>query len=150
MSFALVVLVALGTSPPVVAQETEPGWLAVIRGTVVNATEARLTVAADSVVVAFNDRPGRRIALVDLGAFVASAWGEGGAFRVDPPNASLVDETDGEIGVVEIVNAALSGGLLSLDLVILDGLLPAPARTIAITLDAGSLAGWDVETGNVY
>ena len=75
----------------------------------------------------------RTARLIDLQS-VVSTWDD--AFADDPPNASLVDEDDGGIGVIEIRRLTEDGTGLVFEFEILEGRLPSIGDRIAVTIDA--------------
>jgi hypothetical protein len=115
--------------------ESDPGWLFVAQGTVLAINSADIVLAADPKVVAFTERPARQAQVIALADLVASAWGEGGDFRRDPPNASLIDENNGHIGIVTMTTATVDGGTLEFGYVMVDGSLPELGDRIALTID---------------
>ncbi len=123
---------------PARAQDTagpSTSWLLVMQGEVTAIEAGMMTLAVAPRIVAFTDRPERRTALLDLETEVARLWGEGGDFVASPPNASLIDESKGLIGVVEITGAAAENGQLRLEFVSLEGTLPAVGDAVALTID---------------
>jgi hypothetical protein len=112
-----------------------PAWLFVVQGTVTAIDGAGMELAADRNVVAFTDRPARQTRLLVLADFVASVWGEGGDFRLDPPNASLIDEATGEIGVITMIDAVVIDGTLGFKFIRIEGALPKVGDRIALTID---------------
>jgi hypothetical protein len=135
---ALLLAAALAVATPAAAQDrpsSDEAWLFVVQGTVTAIRSGAMALDADRTVVAFTERPDRRARLLPLVEFVASAWAEGGDFRTEPPNASLVDETAGGIGIVTLTSAALSDRTLTLGFVAIEGALPAAGDRIALTID---------------
>jgi hypothetical protein len=140
-------LVAIGSlflasvAGPAQAADAEAGasggaWLYVVQGDVTEVFDTRLAITAGDRVLAFSERPMRAVRFVDLAGLVAEAWGEGGDFRQDPPNASLIDVDDGVVGVVEITDASHDNGLMVMTVVRLEGSLPAKGSRIALTIDS--------------
>jgi hypothetical protein len=133
------VLAAMLVAPVVPAARDAPSddaaWLFVVQGTVTAIDSARMKLAADRNVVAFTDRPARQARLLVLSEFVASAWGESGDFRGDPPNASLIDETTGQIGVITMIDAMIMDGMLGFGFIAIEGGLPAVGDRVALTID---------------
>jgi hypothetical protein len=111
-------------------------WLIVVQGEVTNVADGAMSLAVPPSAVAFSDRPDRLVGLVDLGRFLALAWADDGDLGENPPNASLVDETDGEIAVIEISGMALAEGTLEIAYSLLDGNAPSAGDRIAVTIDA--------------
>jgi hypothetical protein len=128
------------------APSEDAAWLFVVQGTVTAIDSAGMELAADRNVVAFTDRPARQARLLVLADFVASAWGEGGDFRRDPPNASLIDETTGQIGVITMIDAVLIGGTLGFKFVTIEGTLPKVGDRIALTIDVVTRRSTDAST----
>jgi hypothetical protein len=135
LAAGFVILVLLLPAQAQEAAERPTSWLLVIQGEVTAIGDGTMSLAAEPKIVAFTDRPERRTALLDLAKEVASLWGEGGAFAAVPPNASVVNETEGVIGIVELASAVIEGGLLRLDFVSLEGALPTVGDVIALTVD---------------
>jgi hypothetical protein len=142
MAYLIRIIIAfaamLAAPRPTVAQDVPPhdaGWLFVVQGTVTAIDGTEMALAPDRNVVAFTERPARQAQLLVLADFVASAWGEGGDFRRDPPNASLVDENKGRIGVITMTDATFRGGTLRLEFVGINGALPETGDRIALTID---------------
>ncbi|MGV8839672.1 MAG: hypothetical protein ACWA6X_05150 [Bauldia sp.] len=75
------------------------------------------------------------VAMVDLRGFTGTAWGEGGPFVIDPPNASLITD-DGRIAVIEIADAIYDNGQLYLTVILLEGDVPDVGVHVGITIDA--------------
>ena len=119
------VLAAMLVAPVLpAAQDTSPedaAWLFVVQGTVTAIDSAAMELAADRNAVAFTNRPARQARLLVLSDFIASTWSEGGDFRRDPPNASLIDETTGQIGVITMIDAVLTDGTLGFKFVAIEG-----------------------------
>ncbi len=133
---ALMVVLVLGASPAANAQDPSVEWLMVVQGTVAEVSADELTLTVPSSAIVFSDRPERLVRLINLGDFVSGAWGPSGDLRADPPNASLVNESEGNLAVVEITEATVVDGLLALHLSVLEGTLPGTGAEIAITIDA--------------
>lgn len=140
LACAAVALAVLSTSGKPAAAEDAPSWLFLWQGDVVSASEGALTLALPAKSVAFTDRPGREVALVDTQA-LASAWAPDGQFHADPPNASWVDETTGSIGVVEIGEAAWRDGRLTIGVTALEGGLPSAGARVSMTVDGLVVSG---------
>lgn len=119
-----------------VADNAEASWLFVIQGEVTAIADGTLTMSVPHSVVAFTDRPERQTQLMGVGAFVDGAWAEGGAFRSDPPNASLIDEANRQIDVVEILGMVLDGDSLTVTYRELNGGAPVVGDFVALTIDA--------------
>ena len=135
-ALALIFALALAIYSPASGQPAEqPGWLFIVEGQVVAAEGGRLAIDAGASALAFTDRPSRLVQFIDLAAFIADAWGPAGDFRRDPPNASLVDETRGTIGVIEITDAGWEDGITTINFVILEGTLPTAGDRVALTID---------------
>lgn len=133
---ALSLLVAAAVAPGrAQAPVGEPTWLVIAQGRVVEAGPQTLVIEAAPRGIAFTDRPAREVRLLDLAAFVAAAWGEGGDFRADPPNASLLTDA-GAIAVIEITAAAFDAGRLTLTVTFLEGAPPPVGDHVGITIDA--------------
>lgn len=115
-------------------------WLFVLQGEVTEISDSTMILRPDPRVVAFTDRPNRQVRLADLRA-VASAWGEGATFDTDPPNASLVDETDGDIGIIEIIDLSVDADGVTATFRRLEGALPAVGDRIALTIDGAPCSG---------
>jgi hypothetical protein len=145
----LAILAVLAVAPAAAqeaAQEAAPGatpdatgvdpgeqdWLFVLQGQLTEVSDTTLSLRPDPQVVAFTDRP-RRLARLSDAATLALAWGEGEPAKADPPNASLVNEADGELGVIEITD--LSGEGVTVTFRRLEGTLPAVGDRIALTID---------------
>ncbi|MCW5715576.1 MAG: hypothetical protein KIT43_13785 [Bauldia sp.] len=139
MRFGLVVGAAVAAtvlaSPSFAQDDAPPSWLFVLQGIVTEVADGRIALAPDPKTVAFTDRPARQIVLLETVEFIAAAWAEGGDFRALPPNASIVDEDAGTIGVVEIFNAVLSEGAVVFDFRSLIGFLPLAGDRVALTID---------------
>jgi len=127
-------LAGCGQSPA----DGEIAWLLVVQGEVTEVREGEIVLAVPTTAIAFSDRPDREVRLLDLADFVAAAWADDGGFRADPPNASLVDETDGEIAVVEILGMSISGSSLTVAFEIIEGIGPTAGDRIVFTIDAVS------------
>jgi hypothetical protein len=93
-------------------------------------------MAAGDRALAFSERPERAVRFVDLAGLVAEAWAEGGDFRQDPPNASLIDVDEGIVGIIEVTAASYDRGLMSMTFVRLEGGVPAKGSRIALTIDS--------------
>jgi hypothetical protein len=113
----------------------EQSWLLVIQGEVTAISESEMTLAAGQRALAFTDRPSRMVNFVDIAGLVSVAWAPDGDFTADPPNAALVDEDDGQIGVVEIAGATWQDGLLTLTFTLLEGDAPVAGDYLALTID---------------
>lgn len=111
-------------------------WLLVLQGTVAETGDTVLTLRTADTGIVFSDRPERQAHLIDLAAFVGTAWSEDGILRTDPPNASLVDESNNTIAVVTVIDAAMTDGMLTLIVEIVEGNLPAVGDEIGLTIDA--------------
>ena len=133
------VLAAMLVVPVLPAAQDAPSedaaWLFVVQGTVTAIDSAAMELAADRNAVAFTNRPARQARLLVLADFIASTWSEGGDFRRDPPNASLIDETTGQIGVITMIDAVLADGRLGFRFVPIEGTLPEVGDRIALTID---------------
>lgn len=149
-AIVLVTVLSATAANAQVAPPPEPLWLVVIQGEVTETAPGRITLAVPSTALAFTDRPMREVRFVDLATLVAAAWGEGGLFRIDPPNAALVDETAGEIAILTIGNAVLSDGLLVLDVLILEGATAAIGDRVAITIDGAASVGIGMAGAGVF
>lgn len=133
---AVVATVAIVMSPQVLAEETAPiEWLVVLQGEVTDAAPTRMSVAASPTAIAFADRPSHLVRIIDLGRFLAIPWADEEP-AADPPNASVVDETAGDLAVIEINGMTLVDGLLTVDFALLEGRIPASGDRIAVTIDA--------------
>jgi hypothetical protein len=135
-----VLLAALLAAPVVPAAEDapsagDPAWLFVVQGTVTAIDAAAMELAADRNVVAFTERPARQARVLVLADFIASTWGEGGDFRSDPPNASLIDETTGQIGIITMIDAIVVDGTLGFRFIAIEGGLPEVGDRVALTID---------------
>ena len=128
--------VILAVTPASAQEEDKTEWLITIQGDVSEVHDGGLTMAVPANGIAFTDRPERRVAFVDLAAFVATAWAEDGPLRADPPNASLIDESSNAVAVVTITTMGYADGMLTVELTLLEGALPAVGDTIALTIDA--------------
>lgn len=128
-------LVAATPARAQVQAPAEPEWLVVAQGQVVELRPGMIILAAPAKAVAFTDRPDRLVAMVDLRSFTSAAWGEGGPFVVDPPNASVIGD-DGEIAIVEITDAIYDNGQLYLTVTLLEGVVPVAGVHVGITIDA--------------
>ena len=117
------------------SEDDEPAWLFVVRGNVTAVSDTSLTLSDEPWVVAFTDHPFRSVRMVDLQSFVSEAWGEGGTFRADPPNASLIDEKNDTIAVIEVRDMSLQSGALVLRYDLLEGDRPDVMDRIALTVD---------------
>ena len=135
IALALLLMVVAEASAAEDLPADDPGWLFVVHGQVISVTDGAIMMAAGTYGTAFTDRPERLVRLFDIEAFVSDAWSEKGDFRLLPPNASLVDLTGNSIAIVEVMNASLDAGALSLAVVILDGALPVAGDVIALTID---------------
>ncbi len=136
---SIIGLLALQIATPAVSQQAttdQATWLFVIQGEVTAVSKGQVAVATGSRVLAFTDRPERKVRFFDLPNFISNAWGKGGDFRKDPPNAALVDEADHKIAIVELTDAKLDGGVLSMRFEDLKGPLPAVGDYVALTIDA--------------
>jgi hypothetical protein len=133
---AFVAFVLIAAAGPLRAQAPgEPEWLVVAQGRVVELRPGMIILAAPEKAVAFTDRPDRMVAMVDLRSFTGTAWGEGGPFVIDPPNASLITD-DGRIAVIEIADAIYDNGQLYLTVILLEGDVPDVGVHVGITIDA--------------
>lgn len=112
----------------------EKDWLFVLQGRLTAVSDAALSLRPDPQVIAFTDRP-RRLARLSGAATLALAWGEGGPAKADPPNASLVNEADGELGVIEITDLSGDAEGMTVTFRRLEGTLPAVGDRIALTID---------------
>ena len=112
-------------------------WLAVVHRQVTDATDDRLTLDTGTSGVAFTDRPERAVRLFDIPTWVELAWAEDGSFVADPPNASLVDETENAIAIVEIAGASWVDEDLQVNVTYLGGEPPAVGDSVALTVDDG-------------
>ena len=133
------IILGLAVASPSAGQDAgaeDPSWLLVIQGEVVAIAEGEMAVVTSPRMLGFTDRPDRQVRFFDLPAFVAGAWAEDGDFRLDPPNAAVVDETGGTIAIVVIVDAEWLDGVLHMKVDNLEGTRPAVGDYIAITIDA--------------
>jgi hypothetical protein len=117
----------------------EPAWLIVFQGDTTAISAEQMTIAAGPWGMAFTDRPGRQVRIVNLSTLVANAWGEDGTFRRNPPNAALIDETGSTIGIIEIGEAAWQDGVMTVSFSSLEGALPAVGDHIALVIDDGTV-----------
>lgn len=135
-------LLAIFAVTPATAQDpAEQDWLFVLQGSLTQISDTMLSLRADPQVVAFTDRPKRLARLMDVPT-LASAWVEGGPAKTAPPNASLVDEADGEIGVIEISDLSGDSEDVTVKFKRLEGTLPAVGDRIALTIDGLDLSNF--------
>lgn len=127
-------LLAVLAVAPAAAQDATQDWLFVLQGQLTEISDTALSLRPDPQVIAFTDRPQRLARLTDVPT-LALAWGEGEPAKADPPNASLVNEADGEIGVIEITDLAGDAGDVTVTFRRLEGTLPAVGDRIALTID---------------
>lgn len=113
----------------------EPTWLLVLQGEVTGVSEQQLVLRASPRALLFTDRPARQVRFADAASFVDKAWGPGGDFEQDPPNAALVGESDGSIGIIEIEDASWEGAELTLSAILLEGAWPEVGDQVALTID---------------
>ena len=127
-----VTLAACGGDEP---DPEETSWLLVISGEVASVADGTMAIAADGPAIAFSDRPERLVRFVALDE-IAAAWADGGAFAGSPPNASLVDETNRALGIVELQGLTVTSAVLTFTFSDLEGDAPAVGDIIALTIDA--------------
>ncbi len=118
------------------ADTAAASWLFVLQGEVTAVADGTLTMSVPHSVVAFTDRPERQTQLMNVAAFVDVAWAEDADFRSNPPNASLIDEANRQIDVVEIQGMTLDGDVLTVTYRELNGGTPAVGDFVALTIDA--------------
>lgn len=135
-TLAFVAVFAFATSAAAQEDDAELQWLMVIQGEVLEVGDGALTLAVPTTAIVFTDRPARQVRLINLAAFVEIAWAEDGTFRIDPPNAALLDETSNTIAIITVSDMRLADKGLILNVTVLEGSLPAPGATVAITVDA--------------
>ena len=82
------------TDQALVAQPAE--WLTVLQGRVASVDENMIAMYSGPTVVAFTDRPERRIGYMTTATYVEHLWGTDSSFATDPPNASFVFNGSGE------------------------------------------------------
>lgn len=133
-------LLAMFAATPAAAQDSAVvDWLFVLRGELTQTSDTMMSLCPDPQVVAFTDRPKRLARLMDV-PILALAWVEGGPAQAAPPNASLVNEADGEIAVIEIGDLARDAIDVAVTLRRLEGILPAVGERIALTIDGLDLS----------
>jgi hypothetical protein len=129
-------LAFIASQPAALFASEAVDWLVVVQGEVEAVNSGTMTLAVPPTALTFADRPQRLVRFVDLERFLAAAWSEGGDLSRDPPNASLVNEADNEVNVIEIAGMKVDGGLLSVSYSLLEGQAPQPGDRIALTIDA--------------
>jgi hypothetical protein len=129
-------LALIATQPAALFASEAPDWLVVVQGEVEAVNPGTMTLAVPPTALTFTDRPQRLVRFVDLERFLTAAWSEGGDLARDPPNASLVNEADNEVNVIEITGMKVDGGLLSVSYSLLEGEAPEAGDRIALTIDA--------------
>ncbi|MEZ4554123.1 MAG: hypothetical protein R3B59_09475 [Dehalococcoidia bacterium] len=132
VAFTTFALAACGSGD---SDEAEAGWLLVLQGTVAAVGDGTLSLATGSELLAFTDRPQRLVEYWSVETLI-DAWDEGGDFAASPPNAVIVDETDEQTTVVEILDASLDADTITFTYATLEGAPPALGDTIAVTIDA--------------
>jgi hypothetical protein len=142
LTLSLVLLLALEVRP-VAAQEAlatpataEAAWLFVLSGQVVAVTANQLVVAAEPRVIAFTDRPERKVRLLTTEAFVDQAWATDSSFRQDPPNAALTTTATDATTVITIVDVTRQERRLTLTYQDLSGAAPKVGDDVALVIDA--------------
>ena len=112
-------------------------WLAVIHGQMVEVADRSIVVDANPNIIAFTDRPQRDVSLVDLEDFVAAAWGEGGFFVDDPPNAAVASAVrdDLDTKIIEMTDVALDNTRMTISMVPLEGDMPGAGDQIILFVD---------------
>jgi len=130
----LAFLAMLAVAPATAQNSGEQDWLFVLQGKVTEISDTAMSLRPDSQVVAFTDRPKRLARLIDVPT-LALAWADGGPAKAAPPNASLVNEVDGEIGVIEIGNLAGDAAVVTVAFRRLEGSVPAVGDRVALTID---------------
>ena len=138
------VLVGLLPSGVVLGQEdpaADAQWLAVIHGQMIEVDDQRIVVDAYPNIIAFTDRPLRDVALVDLEDFVEAAWGEGGFFVDDPPNAAVASAVrdDLDTKIIEMTDVALAETRMTISMVPLEGDMPASGDQVILFIDNAGL-----------
>lgn len=137
---AAAVLAALFVYSVSPAQAQEPSseieWLMVVQGDVVEIDGDRMVIETRPSAVVFSDRPERLVRLINLASFAAFGWGEDGGLVSDPPNASVVNESDGEIAIIVVRDATYADGALTFAFDILSGAAPEVGAAIGVTIDA--------------
>jgi hypothetical protein len=141
--FCALLIAALGVGRAS-AQEAPKQWLFVLQGTLTSISDKTMSLRPDPGIVAFTDRPNRIARVIGVAALVADfSEGDGDGFNNDPPNASLVSEADGEIGVIEIITFSGDEAGVEMTFSLLGGGLPAVGDRIAITIDKLTSANQD-------
>jgi hypothetical protein len=140
--FAVGLMVVAVIAPAAAQNVDEPDtFLLAIQGTVVGVGDGELTMRVPALAVVFADRPERLVFPVDLADFLERAWDENAQFQQIPPNASLVDETHAQIGVIEIYEMLIDQpepngeGELTIHFGVLDGDAPLIDDRIALTIE---------------
>ena len=133
---AFVATLAFVSSAAAQEDDAELQWLMVIQGEVLEVDDGALTLSVPSTAIVFTDRPARQASLINLASFVEIAWAEGGTFRIDPPNAALLDEASNTIAIITVSDMRLADRGLILSVTVLEGSLPVSGATIAIVVDA--------------
>jgi len=137
-SAAAGLLLAMTIALPVQAQESdaEVNWLMVVQGRVTDVAGEQMVLGVRPSAIVFSDRPERLVGMLDLAGFTASAWGEDGALKSDPPNASVINETDGSIAIIVVSDMSYADGVLTITFELLSGDAPSVGDELGITIDA--------------
>lgn len=112
-----------------------PSWLLVIEGEVQAVSNGVMTLQAEPSGIAFTERPSRQTRYFRVDALDNSAWGEGGTFASDPPNASLVNITTDALGAITLSNAVWEDGVVEMRFEMLEGAPPSAGDRVALTVD---------------
>jgi hypothetical protein len=109
----------------------------VVTGKLTSASSTGIVIEADPTVVAFTDRPERRVATLTIERLVDDIWHTGkDSFADDPPNAAII-AGDERFEIAELTAASREGRLVSFSLEIADtpdGGLPDGGR-VALVID---------------
>ena len=135
IALAATAIVLSGSLAACGSSDEEIVWLLVVQGEVTQIAGTEMVLAVPPTAIAFSDRPDRVVRVLELAPFLAAAWAADGTFDADPPNASLVDQSDQEVAVIEIVNMGLRDGLLTISYELLEGAGVALGDYIALTID---------------
>jgi len=113
-------------------------WLTVLQGRVAAVDEELIAIYSSPTVVAFTDRPERRVGYMSLEDYVDHLWGEGSSFVQDPPNAALAVQSGSadSYSVLTITNIERRGGMLFLSYNVLEGVAPPEGAHIVATIDS--------------
>ena len=139
---AAAALALLALTTLAMAQEPVPEnqitWLFILQGVVEQVDGNEMTIAGSPEALAFTDAPSRRVRPLDI-AGLTLLWEDGGPFHEILPNASLIDETEEVLSVIEIYAFTGNSQEVVLTFGVLEGVVPAVGDHIAITIDGADL-----------